>query len=120
MKCQAKNLAGKGFNVKISFDENGAPVIGTVLGFFSIDADCYDIKPVNDETVIDIANALGIVHSSKSLLLNKKLKRGKKAQAKPRKALEKQLDIVFLPGVGQSIVENFFEDQQVTEPKLQA
>ena len=117
MKCQAKNLAGKGFNVKISFDENGAPVIGTVLGFFSIDADCYDIKPVNDETVIDIANALGIVHSSKSLLLNKKLK---KAKIKARKVPEQQLDIVFLPGVAQSVVENFFADQQVTEPKLQA
>ena len=108
----SRNLQNRSFNIRVSFDEAGEPVIGYVHSFYNVDAECYDIKRVPDKDVIDIAKALGISKSSKTILLNKKLK---KAQAKPRKAPVNQLDIVFLPGVGQSIVENFFAEQQLSE-----
>ena len=66
-------LKNKSYNVRITFDSEGNPVIGSVLGFFSVDADCYDILPVPDVTILSIAQALHITRSSKTRLVNRKL-----------------------------------------------
>lgn len=65
-------LANKSFNVKIHFSETGEAVIGAVLGFFDVSEDIYDILPVQDSTVRDIAKALHITKSSRTVLSPKR------------------------------------------------
>lgn len=66
-------LNNKSFNVRITFDDQGNPMIGAVLGFFSVDADCYDILPVTDATILLIAQSLHVTRSSKTHLVNRKM-----------------------------------------------
>lgn len=66
-------LNNKSFNVRITFDDKGNPVMGAVLGFFSVDADCYDILPVPDATILLIAQSLHVTRSSKTRLVNRKM-----------------------------------------------
>lgn len=73
-------LNNKSFSVRISFDNEGNPVIGSVLGFFSVDADCYDILPVPDATILLIAQSLHVTRSSKTRLVNRKMC-GKRAES---------------------------------------
>lgn len=69
----SSNLANRSFNVRITYDEAGEPVIGAVLGFFAVDSECYDIKPVPAVDITAIALSLGIQKSSKSLEITRKI-----------------------------------------------
>lgn len=56
----ASALANREFNVRVSFDENGVPVIGFVQSFFAVGSDAVDLKRVSNEEKMEVAKALGI------------------------------------------------------------
>lgn len=66
-------LKNKSYNCRITFDEQGQPCIGWVMGFFDVDEDTYDIKKVGNETIVQIAKKLGIRRSSETLSVTRKL-----------------------------------------------
>lgn len=69
----SSSLVNRSFNVRITYDEAGEPIIGAVLGFFDVDSDCYDIRPVQQVDILAIAHSLGIQKSSKSLEITRKI-----------------------------------------------
>lgn len=52
-------LKNKEFNVRVTFDNEGAPRIGMVQSFYQIGSNCVDILPVDILTRVQIAGALG-------------------------------------------------------------
>lgn len=69
------DLRNRSFNCRVTFDDQGNPCIGAVLGFFTVDSDCYDIKPVDNTTIVHIAKRLGIKKSTKTLSVTRKLQK---------------------------------------------
>jgi hypothetical protein len=72
-------VRNKEFNIRVLFTETGEPVIGNVQGFYHVDSNITDIKPVPDSTIQQIAKALGIKKSSRNLALGRKLSKAAKA-----------------------------------------
>ncbi|MNQ38149.1 hypothetical protein D3C85_517130 [compost metagenome] len=66
--------ANKAFNVRVTFDSNGMPSIGFVHGFYDVDSECYDIRPVSEDVKAAVAQALGIFEAA-DFTLNKKLQK---------------------------------------------
>ncbi|MNC65200.1 hypothetical protein D3C75_1154690 [compost metagenome] len=64
----------KAFNVRVTFDEAGKASIGFVHGFYDVDSECYDIRPVSEDVKASVAQALGIFEAS-DFTLNKKLQK---------------------------------------------
>lgn len=60
----SRSLKGREFNARISFDENGNPILGWVQGFYAAGSNCVDIKPVPVGVIVQIAKALGMGVSS--------------------------------------------------------
>ena len=75
MKIAEKNdsLAGRTFNVRVSFDANGDPVLGWVHGMFHESEHITDIKRVGKEEALTIARALG-VKSAECFEINRQLR----------------------------------------------
>jgi len=73
------SVRNKEFNIRILFTETGEAVIGGVTGFYAVGSNITDMKAVPDSTIIQIAKALKIGKSSKSLTLSKKLSKAAKA-----------------------------------------
>jgi hypothetical protein len=73
------SIKSREFNVRVLFTETGEAVIGGVTGFYAAGSNITDMKAVPDSTIIQIAKALKIGKSSKSLTLSKKLSKAAKA-----------------------------------------
>lgn len=67
-------LNGRSFNIRLSFDENGEPVIGYVHGLYDIAENITDIKPVTLDEKEQLSRALGVRLSSESFALNRRLR----------------------------------------------
>lgn len=48
------------FNIRISFDSEGNPVIGMVQEFFEVGSNAVKMARVSAEAVADLAKALGV------------------------------------------------------------
>jgi len=92
----SNSIKNRSYNVRITFDGEGNPIIGAVLGFYAVDSSCYDIRPVKDSSILQIAKALGVTRSSKTILVNRKAKK-KDVVAEPIVMAEViQLEIISL------------------------
>jgi hypothetical protein len=58
------SLKNRSFNCRISFDEDGNPILGFIHGFYHIGENITDIRPVKTSTIVQIAKKLGIGVSS--------------------------------------------------------
>lgn len=74
----AASLKGREFNIRVSFDENGEPVIGMVQGFYASGSNCVDIKGVPASVKAQIAKALGI-RSGTDFTVNRLIAKSKAA-----------------------------------------
>lgn len=81
MKITEKNasLAGRTFNVRVSFDTNGDPVLGWIHGMFherdiSGDMSITDIKRVGKEDALAVARALGL-ECAEDFYINRQLRK---------------------------------------------
>jgi hypothetical protein len=92
------SIKNRSYNVRVTFDAEGNPIIGAVLGFYTVDSDCYDIRPVKDDSILKIAKALGITRSSKTLLVNRKAKKKAIVDTEPLVVVAEvvQLEIISL------------------------
>lgn len=54
------SLANKSFNVRISFDASGSPIIGFAQGFYEQAENVVDILAVPSHKIAEIASSLGI------------------------------------------------------------
>lgn len=54
------SLANKSFNVRISFDADGCPIIGFAQGFYEQAENVVDILAVPTHKIAEIAASLGI------------------------------------------------------------
>lgn len=68
----SNTIKNRSYSVRVTFDASGVPVIGNVTGFYAVDSDCFDIRPVADGIILQIAKALHITKSSKTPLVNRK------------------------------------------------
>lgn len=78
----SNSVHGRSYNVRVSFTDEGEPVIGMVQGFYNVKAECYDIRPVPEGIVMQIARKLGIEKSSKSLKFNRQAAKAKRQEEK--------------------------------------
>lgn len=57
------SLTGRTFNVRVTFDDEGQPVLGWVHGMFQVSETITDIKRISQQDHVLIAQALGITRS---------------------------------------------------------
>jgi hypothetical protein len=73
------NLSGRSFNMRVTFDAAGLPVLGWVHGFYAVEGGegetITDIKRIPEAEHVDIAKALGIRSSSVHHSVNRALRR---------------------------------------------
>lgn len=82
------SIKNRSFNVRISFDSNGEPVIGFCQGFYSVAENIIDIRPVPDSVVLAVAKKLGITQSERLLAVKRKSK------SKKIEKISKQMDML--------------------------
>lgn len=80
------SIKNRSFNIRVTFDEDGNPVLGFVHSFYSVSNTAVDIRPVPDSTVIAIARKLGITASDR--VLSVKRKSHKKPPSAPQQVIE--------------------------------
>lgn len=84
-----KNLSGRSFNIRVSFDAAGAPVLGFVHGMYEVSEGVTEIKRIPEAEHLIIAQSLGIRSSSVHCSVNRALRRCTDVQPEDRtEALE--------------------------------
>lgn len=68
-------LAGRSFNIRVSFDDAGLPVLGWAHGMYEMSESITEIKRVPEAEHVFIAKALGIRSSSVHCSVNRALRR---------------------------------------------
>lgn len=64
-------LRNRSFNVRVSFDADGNPVIGWVQGFYAVSENVVDMKKVPEDVHVMIARKLGIERCSSCVRVNR-------------------------------------------------
>lgn len=71
----SNTLANKSFNIRVSFDADGVPVIGFVHGLYEMSESITEIRRIPEAEHVFIAKALGIRSSSEHCSVNRALRR---------------------------------------------
>lgn len=71
----SNTLAGRSFNIRVSFDDAGVPVIGFVHGLYEMSESITEIRRIPEADHVFIAKALGIRSSSVHCSVNRALRR---------------------------------------------
>lgn len=71
----SSTLAGRSFNIRVSFDALGVPVIGFVHGLYEMSESITEIRRIPEADHVFIAKALGIRASSVHCSVNRALRR---------------------------------------------
>lgn len=100
-------ISGRTFNIRVSFDSNGEPILNWVHGMYKESEHITEIKRVSESEHLAIALALGIRHSSVHHSVNRALRGNSNADAQAEEAVN---DLLSSMQAVENTQENFCEN----------